>query len=314
MTSPPDLSGPSGTEAVDRRLSDGWTLDTHRPDRSEIRRADGLVTRAHYLDDELFCVTHSPSGHSRGSVVMCSPLYAEAVRNQRRELVLGWELSAAGFTTVRFHYLGTGHSAGATEDLRLDTLVRDALRVAASAAGNDAPIAFAGTRIGGFVAARAAAEYPGSAIALWAPITDLAAYLTELRRARMIGLLREGKRGDGTSGGDGFRTDGLMDVVGYPVSRPLYESLTEVTIADLVEKARPRSVLAVQMSRRTQLRPEMSELVDRWRTSGLDASAAVASYDEAWWFGAAGYSVVEVDAGGLDTVPVTVDFLREKMG
>lgn len=299
---------------IERRLADGWTRDR---DRRIIRRSDGIVVRADFIgpvDERLFAVSHLPARAPRAGVVVCPPLYAEAIRNQRRELVAGWELSAAGFAVQRFHYRGSGHSDGETSSLVLERLVDDARRVARhlQEAASVEQLAFVGTRIGATVAALAAADFPDAPLVLWAPIVDMDAYLTELRRARMIGLLREGRQADAKST-DHFGANGHIDVVGYPVSQRLYESVAAAPLEEAVRSAGPRTVLALQMTRRQEVRPDLAAVVERWNAAGLRATAGVVPYDEAWWFGAAGSSVIELSAGGLDVVPATVAAFQDQL-
>src|SRR5579864_3975497 len=58
----------------------------------------------------LFATLHLPAGTPSSGVVICSPLFVEAERNYRREVLLGRCLAEHGVACVRFHYRGTGNS------------------------------------------------------------------------------------------------------------------------------------------------------------------------------------------------------------
>ena len=302
-------------ELIDRRLAFGWTAGD-RDAAATMTRDDGLRTTAAFLDTpagRLFTVRHDGNGPARGGVVICPPIYAEAARNQRREVVLGWELSSVGFTAVRFQYLGSGHSDGEPERMTFAQMVDDTTTVARDlqATCGGLPIAFVGTRLGALVAASAAAAFPGTPLVLWEPPIDMARYYNEILRARMIGLLKSGQRSASTKEVmETFARVGVLDVVGSPLAYSLYESTRQLDVEDLIVAAGPRPVSIVQMSVKPELRPALKELVERCRRPGVDLAATSVSYDEAWWFGASGYRVLEVESGGLDVVPITTQFLE----
>jgi pimeloyl-ACP methyl ester carboxylesterase len=239
-------------------------------------------------------------------------LLAEAIRNQRRELVLGWELSASGSAVMRFHYVGSGNSDGEPEDMTFSGLVADARAVAIELQERTgiSAIGFVGTRLGALVAAAAAADFPGGSLVLWEPPIDLGRYYNEVFRARMIGLL---KRGERSLGGkelmEVFARDGVLDVIGNPLPHSLYESTIALDLADLLIAAGPRPSLIVQMSVKPELRPGLTAVVEQCRAAGVAVDATAVGYDEAWWFGATGHTFVEVESGALDAIPITTSFL-----
>ncbi len=303
-------------EPIDRRLAAGWAPRT-TPSAATMVRSDGIASAASFLETpqgRMFTVRHEPSGPSAGTIVVCPPILAEAVRNQRRELVLGWELSAARFAATRFHYIGSGHSDGEPETMTFEGLVADGARVAAESAP-DAGIGFVGTRLGALVATTVAAGFPGAPLVLWEPPLDMKRYYNEVFRARMIGLLRSGQRGP-TSRElmDSFAAAGILDVVGNPLPYGLYTSTVDLDLGELLIAAGPRPVLIIQLSVKPQLRPGLAALVERCRGAGIDIATEVVGFDEAWWFGANGYTVLEVEAGGLDALPLTTGFFHEVLG
>lgn len=275
----------------------------------------GISSVAGFLDTKrgrLFTVRHRPAGETKRAVVVCSPILAEAIRSQRRELVLGWELSAAGATVARFHYLGAGNSDGTPEAMTFDGLVADATAVAHAVQEETGlpTVDFVGTRLGALVAAAAAAHFPGGSLVLWEPPTDLGRYYNEVFRARMIGLL---KRGERSAGGkdlmEAFARDGVIDVIGNPLPYSLYETTIGLDVGDLLVAAGPRPMHAIQMSVKPDIRPGLTTLIERCAKAGIPVEATSVHYDEAWWFGASGYTFVEVESGALEAIPATVAIL-----
>lgn len=299
-------------QPIEQRLAAGWTTGDANG-MTTVTREEGIRAGVGFLETpggRIFTVRHDPAASPHGALVICPPLLAEAIRNQRRELVLSWELSAVGWAVQRFHYRGAGHSSGDPAAMSFAGLVEDSL-----AAANDLRhrtgienISFMGSRLGALAAAEAARECPGSPLILWEPPWDMDRYFEEIMRARMIGLLKSGRRGpSGKDLMDAFEADGVLDVVGNPVAYSLYESTRGLDPAELIIAAGPRPVLIVQMSVKPELRPGMVKLIERCREAGLNVDSVVVSHNEAWWFGAS--FVAEAAAGGLDAIPATVEFL-----
>jgi pimeloyl-ACP methyl ester carboxylesterase len=304
-------------ETIDRRLASGWSVSgTGAHEGTTLTHESGISSTAGFLSTDrgrLFAVRHQPVGEPQRAVVVCSSILAEAIRSQRRELALGWELSAAGAAVARFHYLGAGNSDGATESMTFDGLVADARAVASSLQEETGLVSvdFVGTRLGALVAAAAAAHFPGGSLVVWEPPIDLGRYYNEIFRARMIGLLKRGERSPGGKAFmDAFARDGVIDVVGNPLPYSLYETTIGLDIGELLIAAGPRPILAIQMSVKPDIRPGLVALVERCAEAGVPVEPTSVHYDEAWWFGASGYTFVEVESGALDAIPATVDWLR----
>jgi hypothetical protein len=131
----------------------------------------------------LFGVYHPVSGVARAAVLMCPPLLHEHVRSYRFFSQVAGQLAEAGIACLRFDYFGTGDSEAGEEkfspaDTRLDlTLAAEELRRSSSTE----QMIVMGIRGSALFAHRDAAEIGASAIWLWQPVTDGAAYLATLR-------------------------------------------------------------------------------------------------------------------------------------
>lgn len=132
-----------------------------------------------------YCSLHRPTTRLvRGvGVVLCPSLGHEYYRAYRAYVKFAQSLADAGFSALRFDYIGTGDSDGDASHARLEDWVNDALAAARDLqeSGDASAIAFGGMRFGGAVARLAAGRHPDAvATLLWDDVTDGRAYLDEL--------------------------------------------------------------------------------------------------------------------------------------
>lgn len=292
----------------------GWTVSEGPP--AAMTHPAGTKTTAAFIEGRhgrLFATFHEPSSPPDSSVIVCQPMYAESARNRRRELALAAELCRAGLAVARFDYRGAGHSSGDASRITFSQMVEDTNLVVDTLLERSGArrVGFVGTRLGGLVALKACADRPDAAVALWEPPTDLDRYYNEVFRARMIGLIKQGKRTPTSKDMLGeFARDGFMDVLGSPLAYSLYESTKDLRLDNMLVEAGPRPTYIIQMSIKQEIRPALSTVLDRCAETGLTIDAATMPYDEAWWFGAAGHGpVVETKLTAMEAVPRTVQFM-----
>jgi hypothetical protein len=77
--------------------------------------------------------------------------------------------------------------------------------------------------------------------------------------------------------------DGLVDVLGYPLCRGLYESAGERSLLELIGED-PRRVLFVRGGPRRSSRPAVEQLVATLRTQGIGVDLTVVGDQIVWWF------------------------------
>ncbi|MDP8957905.1 MAG: alpha/beta hydrolase [Actinomycetota bacterium] len=260
----------------------------------------------------LLTIAHLPPGPPRGGVLICSPTQAELMKNYRKEVLLARALAERGFATQRFQYRGTGNSEGANEDVTFHSMLEDTQAVAEwflqRLAGR--PTALVATRLGAVVAAAAAAAWPGIPLALWEPITDTSRYFREAFRFRLMYELGQGGEDPHPSTEKLLRqlmTSGLVDVVGFAIYKPLYESMLGLTLLEALGEV-PRPLLFVQVGRGSQLRGEYASLGDRLRAAGFAIEHALVEGDAAWWFDNA-----EGDLARQDLIGTTCDWLERRL-
>jgi alpha/beta superfamily hydrolase len=295
-------------------FASGWTAIGDSP--GSMVHESGMRSSVEFVDlpgGSVFAVVHQPVATPDLAMVLCQPVYAEAARNARRELILAWQLASVGITAARFNYRGAGHSSGRADRITFADMVDDAVEVARwlQEEWGQKRVGFIGTRLGALVAVAAAKAHPGSPLVLWEPPPDMDRYYAEVFRARMIGLVKQGKRmppGKGLL--DQFARDGVLDVLGSPLAHSLYLSTKDLELGELLERAGPRPTSIIQMTVKQEIRPSLKGVLSRRAAAGHAIEASTIPYDEAWWFGAAGHGpVVETKLSAMEAVPRTVDFL-----
>jgi len=301
----------------EEELGRGWT-QAQVVGASGLRHPSGAEVEARYVGNPatpIFAVFHRPANHPAGVVVVCSPPYSEAIRNHRRELLFAWLASERGLAVARFHPRGGGHSGGDTEDMSLATMQDDAAMVAREAMEHfQSPLlGLVGARLGAIVAHRVAAEYPHVAVAWWQPVLDSERYLNELSRARLIGDLKRGVRGDNLPLDEQLMSEGVVDVLGSPITREFAKSLVDRPLDDAPEG--PRRGLLVQMSRHDELQKPYELFADELDRRNWTVSRLVIPDEETWWFGARGAgSEYRVRSVAMAVLPATIDFFRADEG
>jgi hypothetical protein len=307
----------STMSASEEELGSGWT-QARVVGAGRLRHPSGSGMEATYIGDPetpIFAIFHRPANQPAGVIVVCSPPYSEAIRNHRRELLFAWLASEKGLAVARFHPRGGGHSGGDTEDLSLTTMQDDARVVAETAMERfQSPlVGLIGTRLGAVVAHRVAAEYAHVAVAWWQPVFDAERYLGELSRARLIGDLKRGIRGDGTPLHEQLMSEGVVDVLGSPITRRFAKSLIDRPLDDAPEG--PRRGLLAQMSRRDELEEDYESFANRLHQRNWTMSTLVIPDEETWWFGARGAgSEYRVRSVAMGVLPATVDFFLADEG
>ncbi len=263
------------------------------------------VTEEAGFDDSRFSVLHLPTRPHR-AVVLCSPLHAEMQRNYRREVLLSRRLAAEGSAVERFHYRGTGNSAGGPDRLALETMIEDGIAAVRHLQGRvgELPVAVLGTRVGGLVAAAVAAEVKAAGLALWQPLVKGSAYMREAERAAMARAITN------TSGErppplhEVLAAEGSADVLGERVYEALAASLEEAQLAKLIGE-QPRPVLVAQAGGPDGLRGELARLADELASAGFAVTARPTGDAEVWWANPGGDLFREED-----DKPLTVELLR----
>jgi len=178
--------------------------------------------------DQLFAVLHPHSaiGEERPGVVLCPPLGHEYLFTHRAVRNLAERISTSGMNALRFDYPGTGDSMGEPEEVSLESCVAGVQRAVAALRERQSGegVVLVGLRLGGAIAAQAAARLQGvSGLVMWDPVHDGVDYLAELAdlHRRWLG----GKAPVFTDHGEGTE---VADLVGFPATRSLYADIQAI--------------------------------------------------------------------------------------
>lgn len=165
------------------------------------RLADGTSVEARWFgrpSAPLFGWVHHPACTASGAVVLCPPLFSDAVAAHPAYVELARQLAARGCAVIRFDYFGTGDAAGDATGPRLADEWVDSVGWASEVvrAVAPGPLSLAGVRMGALLAAAGAERLGGvDGLGLLDPSPSGRAFL---RQQRAIHALRFGDepRGD----------------------------------------------------------------------------------------------------------------------
>jgi alpha/beta superfamily hydrolase len=289
----------------------GTGASTAQAVRVDDRNGTREVAESFGPDGSLFGFTHLPAAPAVGGVVVCSPLYAEFIRNYRREVLIGRRLAELGIAVQRFHYKGQGNSAeGVTTfgSMRGDAI--EATMRLQELAHTDR-LAFFGTRLGALVAASAAAELGDHPLAMWDPVLDGSRYVTEIFRASRIHALKAGRSRASVQDLDSrLERNGTIDVFGYSISRAVHESSVGKSLVPEVGGT-PRRLLLIQLGRDRRTSTQYADAMERWRRIGFNVDHRIIGAVEPWWFSSGALVARESLTGPVD---VTVTWFHDALG
>ena len=270
-------------------------------------------------EDQLFGVTHVPSGELRGAVVICSALHADFATNYRKEVLVARSLAGRGFAVQRFHYRGVGNSDGASRDLSLSSLtddVRDA-RALVTSRFPGIPVRLLATRCGVLPAAAAARDDPGAPLAMWEPTLTGDGYTRDAYRALRIRSARDGDDGGGAEVAHREELEldgsGVIDVMGYPLHASFAKSIAGRSLEQELGSA-PRPLMVVQLGPSERIRKGLADFLEGRRALGSPTSVRALIGEEPWWFTSAGWVPVERRPMTRQLVDLTVEWLASDAG
>ena len=238
------------------------------------------------VDTELFCVLHRTPSTPKYGVVICPSILNEEHKIYGAQVLAARAFAPAGFAVVRLHYRGTGDSGGVFRDTTIDTMLEDVATAIAHLKEQTGvqSLAFCGGRWGGLVAGLAAQAYPGAPLILWEPALDGHGYFRDIFRASQMSALAGGASALTVAQAvDRLRAEGILDTLGYPIHKELYDSAASRNLMQLAA-AGTRPILLVQVSRQRELKPEFSKLKDAFTANGSSVETVLIEAEGAWSF------------------------------
>jgi exosortase A-associated hydrolase 2 len=230
----------------------------------------------------LFGMLHKPSGAPSLGFVTCHPFAEEKLWSHRVFVSMARALAQAGHAVLRFDFTGAGDSGGDTAHVSLETYLRD-LAAAVAELDRRVPklerIGLIGLRLGSSVAAllaeRAAsddslAKLRAAPLVLWDPVVDGEAHFQELLRSNLstqlavYGKVRETR--DQLQ--ERILAGEAVNVDGYEIGKPLFESCALPKLLSLEPKAHagPALVVQIAMNEKTPARADLASLAQAYRS------------------------------------------------
>lgn len=247
--------------------------------------ATGVRDEVFFFGDrepQMFGALHLPPGEVRGGVISCPSVHAELIKTYRKDVLLGRALAGAGIATLRFHYRGSGNSDGTSDELTLDAMIAsvdEARSVLARRAGLER-FTYVGIRLGSYPAAAAAEAEPGAPLVLWSPIFDTDTFMREVFRTHYIAALKGEEKPEPTARMiERVKEEGEIELLGYRISRQLYESLESRSLERFAPKGSP--VLLTPFGNQN-----LADLTAAWESIGANVTVSGGSSEEAWWLAA----------------------------
>jgi pimeloyl-ACP methyl ester carboxylesterase len=259
---------------------------TRIDEKAGIREEVGFIGSG---PERIFSTLHAPLGEPVGAVLLCSSILAELLAGYQEEVWLCRSLAERGFAVRRFHYRGTGHSDGDSDDAVYSSICEDAQTVAAHLRRETGMerIGLIGTRVGALVAASVGAGTPGSPMAFIQPILKGEDLFKEVGRSRLIWLTREeGRPEDAPRPEDMIailERERWVDVLGYRLTAALYESVRTRNLADELGSD-PRPVQVIQVAKRKAISVDYQRFLDALGAKGFPTDAQLVNDEIAWWF------------------------------
>jgi pimeloyl-ACP methyl ester carboxylesterase len=222
----------------------------------------------------LFGVLHEPArlGREGGAVVVCAPLWREAIRAHRVLRQLGLRLAKDGRAVLRFDYSGAGDSAGDSDHGDVETWLGDiAAAIDEVRRERDVPrVTLLGLRFGATLAALAAARRDDvERVVLWEPVVEGAAYLEagfadQRAWADAYAAWRRLPRAAVADGGD--------EILGFRVTEEMRASISAVDLSRFPKVAAPLLVVERQAA----------EAPSPWTALGARVDHRVMTEPEVW--------------------------------
>lgn len=207
--------------------------------------------------------------------VFCHALAEEKLWAHRVFVSFARELARRGHPVLRFDFTGNGDSSGEFSDWSLDTglgeigMAIDELKARTGAS----LVGLLGLRLGATLAGVAAEERDDvGALALWSPIVDGNRYVQDLLRVNLMtqmAVYRE-VRADREALARALEGGATVNIDGYEMSRPLYEQLSALRLADGPKRfAGPCLIAHITPSERIKAPAELHSLRQLYGAASL---------------------------------------------
>jgi exosortase A-associated hydrolase 2 len=235
---------------------------------------------AFFLDaegGERFCLFHPPSssGKAIGNVIYVHPFCEEMNCSRRMAALQARSLAALGYGVFQMDLFGCGDSSGDFGDARWSIWKSDlALARRWIDDHNAGPVALWGLRLGALLALDYVreAEQPVSRIALWHPVTNGDAHLSQFWRMKLAGqmLSGEGNPDETKSIRESVAQGRHVEVAGYTLAAELVRSIEHLRLAQLAPNGVSVDWFDLAPRAGSTLAPAIAKTADAWSAAGVD--------------------------------------------
>ena len=264
-------------------------LTAERPVARRVDSRHGYSDEATFFSSggqSIFGVLHRPQGQPTGGVVICPSTDSEFA-TYSVDVTVARMLASRGVAVQRFHPRGLGHSDGRPQEITFETMKADALAAVERLVDETgvSRVGFAGARFGGLVAASVAADHEGSPLALIEPALEAKRFFREAWRATLIRDVQVGtsERAQGLGLAEALSQSETVDLLGYSICRPFYESSKGRTLVDELHDPL-RRVLLVQLGRMSTVRDDIKAACAALEARGSEVDVERIEDDITWWF------------------------------
>jgi pimeloyl-ACP methyl ester carboxylesterase len=181
---------------------------------------------------QLLGIYHPPkhSVSTFSGIILCHAWGQEYIRSYRAMLILAEHLCRKGFHVLRFDYTGCGDSSGDCFDVTIEDCISD-ISMAANQLRDGChirKIGFVGLRLGAYLVTQYAkrSDIWSSPLVLWQTVTNGAHYLADLTQQHADSL-------SGTFAERVLNSSAYLEMLGFPVSRALFDSLSGINYESL---------------------------------------------------------------------------------
>jgi exosortase A-associated hydrolase 2 len=212
---------------------------------------------------KLFGILHKPEqATDKTAFVMSHPFGEEKLWAHRVFVSMARELAKRGHAVLRFDYMGAGDSSGTTPDTSLESHLADlvaAVETLTTRVPTSKNVGLIGLRLGASFAALLAEQAAtddrlhrirNAPLILWEPVLDGLSYFQELLRSNLstqlavYGKVREDREVLQQS----IRAGGRVNVDGYEIAQPLFESCARTDLLAAATKQHAGPVLVAQLA------------------------------------------------------------------
>ena len=237
-------------------------------------RSEGIEERTFFLDvpgGRCFAIEYRPRDPRGPGFVVCHSYALELLTLRRSERTVARALASLGHPVLFLQRRGFGDSSGSIVDATLEEQLSDTRAAVDHVRSFGVPgVGLVGTRFGALVAGALAREGGVDRLLLVNPALSGGVYFKSLIKEMHLVRMSDPRNEERRSMDDllvELRSEGVLDVLGHPIHRRLYEELEPVDLAADVGAFTGRAML-VQVSKRPSIRRVYEAFADTVRRAG----------------------------------------------